>query len=174
LKLRDAVRSRGEELIAVLSKSADSEQRNVAAEALGYAPRSAGQVDALVRASRDSSGDVRNAATRALMEILRADPAAAKQVQAAPFVEMLHSGVWTDRNKASGVLLMLSASRDVALLANLKARAWEPLLEMARWPKEWSMEARMMLIRIAGLEDTRAMVLWTAPIDEFLAAVGAR
>jgi hypothetical protein len=173
LKLRDAARPRAEELIRVLSRSSDAEQRAMAADALGYADRSAAQIDALVNAARDPYDNVRNNATRALMEILRGEPKVTSQVPAAPFIEMLHSGIWTDRNKASGVLWSLSASRDVALLATLKARAWDALLEMARWPRDWSMEARVMLARIAGLDERRALELWTAPIDEFLAAVGA-
>jgi hypothetical protein len=174
LKLRDAVRPHAEELIRVLSRSSDAEQRSMAADGLGYVDRSAEQIDALVQAARDPSDNVRNYATRALMEILRGDPKASSQVPAAPFIEMLHSGIWTDRNKASGVLWSLSESRDVALMATLKARAWDALLEMARWPSDWRLEARVMLARIAGLDERRALELWTAPIDEFLAAIGAR
>lgn len=175
LKVREYARANVPELIRVLSKSAHSDQRATAADALGYADRSQEQMDALMAAVRDSNGDVRNIATRAISEILDGDPSAVSMVPAAPFVEMLHSGTWTDRNKSGWVLMSLSQSRDVAVLANLKARAWDALLEMASWRiSSWNSGARMILVRIAGIPDTRAVDLVNGPLPEFLAAIGAK
>jgi hypothetical protein len=175
LKVREYARAHVQEIIRVLSRAVDQDQRATAAEALGFADRSAAQLDALVAASRDPDGTVRNAAIRALMEILRGDPSAASQVPAAPFIEMLHSGTWTDRNKSTGVLAALSATRDVGLLANIKARAWEALLEMSRWrPFAWSAEPRIILARIAGIPEERAIGLAFAGVAPFLEAIGAK
>jgi hypothetical protein len=45
---------------------------------------------------------------------------------------------WTDRNKSSLALEMLTESRDPALIADLRARALPSLIEMARWKSELS------------------------------------
>ena len=50
-----------------------------------------------------------------------------------PFVDLLTSFSWTDRNKASMALTELGVRRDPALLASLCARALPSLVEMARW-----------------------------------------
>ena len=88
---------------------------------------------------------------------------------------MLHSGTWTDRNKSCAVLESLTKSSDVAVLGTLKARAWDALLEMARWrTPSWSHDARMILARIAGIPEDRAVTLTLAPLPEFLEAIGAK
>jgi hypothetical protein len=46
---------------------------------------------------------------------------------------MIASPVWTDRNKGSLALDALTLSRDPRLLQQLRQRALEPLIEMARW-----------------------------------------
>jgi hypothetical protein len=175
LKVRDYARAHSLELIRVLTRALDANQRATAADALGYAGRSPEQIDAFVKAAHDYDDIVRNNATRALMEILDADAAAASMVPAAPFVEMLHSGTWTDRNKSCAVLESLTKSSDVAVLGTLKARAWDALLEMARWrTPSWSHDARMVLARIAGIPEDRAVTLTLAPLPEFLEAIGAK
>jgi hypothetical protein len=175
LRVREYARGHVPELTRVLSKSAHSEQRAIAADALGYADRSQEQIDALVVASHDSSDEVRNNATRALSEILDGDPKAVSMIPAAPFVEMLHSATWTDRNKAGWVVASLTQARDVALLANLKARAWDALVEMACWRiPDWNSGARMILARIAGIPEQRARELTLATPAAFLEAIGQK
>jgi HEAT repeats len=174
LKVRDYARAHSLELIRVLSHASDPNQRATAADGLGYAGRSPEQIDALVKAAHDHDDIVRNNATRALMEILDGDSAAAAMVPAAPFIEMLHSGTWTDRNKSCAVLESLTQSRDIAVLGTLKARAWDALLEMARWrTPAWSHDPRMILARIAGIEEDRALTLTLAPLPEFLQAISS-
>jgi hypothetical protein len=59
-------------------------------------------------------------------------------VRPAPFIDLLNSIEWTDRNKSSFALEMLTESRDPALLLDLRARALRSLIEMARWKSELS------------------------------------
>jgi hypothetical protein len=144
----------------VLESAADARQRAAAAQVLGYADQSDGQVAALVRASRDVNEDVRNNAVRALSVISRASPKRAAQIPAPPFIQMLSSGTWTDRNKAGFLLGQLSEARDPKLLGQLRAGALPPLIEMARWRHPGhAYSARILLGRIAGIEESRLQQL---------------
>ena len=140
---------------AVLRTSADKEQRQIAAELLGYANQSRRQMADLVWASHDPDDGVRNNATRALAVLARSNPKVAARIPAAGFIEMLNSGKWADRNKAGELLLALSQWRAPKLLAALRAQALDSLLEMARWRSTHAQASRMMLGRIAGIEDAR-------------------
>jgi hypothetical protein len=73
------------------------------------------------------------------------------------------------------VLAALTKSRDVGVLGTLKARAWEALLEMARWRTTgWSGFPREILARIAGIPEERVMPLAFGPAAPFMEAIGAR
>jgi hypothetical protein len=175
LKVRDYARGHEDDLVRVLSLSSNADQRAVAADALGYGDRSTTQMAALVHAARDPDGNVRNYVTRALGEILRADPAAAAQVPPDTFIDMIRSGIWTDRNKSSGVLAGLTLSRDTELLSRLKSGAGDALLEMARWSDfGWAADARLILARIAGLPEPRALRLRFVSPQTFLEAIGQK
>ena len=104
-----------QEIIQVLTSSGDPDQRAMSADALGFGARTSEQMAALVRAARDPDEGVRNNVTRALSEILRANPTAASQIPPDNFIDMLRSGTWTDRNKGSMLLLLLTQSRDPIL-----------------------------------------------------------
>ena len=79
----------------------------------------------------------------------------------APFMAFLHSPIWTDRNKATGALMTLSASRDAALLARLRKGALAPLIEMARWKSDGHARPAFVLLgRIAGYSDDAAKAAW--------------
>ncbi len=163
------------ELRQVLGDGASAEQRAIAADALGYGRRSPEQITALVRACRDPNDSVRNNSTRALGELLSADPALGKQISADVFLEMIGSGVWTDRNKASFVLEKLARREDAEMLARVKSRAWEPLVEMARWRDTGhALMPRVVLGRIAGIPEERLMQIAFGPPGPFLDAIGAR
>jgi hypothetical protein len=167
--------ARHEDVIrAVLRSSADNRQRQMAAELLGYANQSRRQIADLVRASHDPDDVVRNNATRALGVLAKSDPKVAARIPAAGFVEMLNSGKWADRNKAGGLLMALSRWRSPKLLAALRARALESLLEMARWRSTGhAYPARMLLGRIGGIEEARLQELvWDdAQLDVIIKAV---
>jgi hypothetical protein len=150
-----AARHEGE-IRAVLRSSADDEQRRVAAQMLGYANQSARQIADLVWASHDPDEYVRNNATRALFVLANSDPKTAARIPAAGFIDMLNSGIWTDRNKASGLLSALSRWRTPRLLAAMRARAFDSLVEMARWRETGhANSARMILGRMGGIEEMR-------------------
>jgi hypothetical protein len=141
----------------VLAHSASAEQRVLAAELLGYAPDVRTVIADLVAAMRDPVSDVRNAALRALWVIAAygaKTPAIGIHVPAAPFIAMLWSLVWTDRNKSSLALSELTISRDSALLAELRARAVRPLLDIARWSDPGHAFPGVVLLgRIEGRSD---------------------
>jgi hypothetical protein len=161
------------EISHVLRESADKRQREMAAELLGYANQSKQQIADLVWASHDPDEGVRNNATRALGVLARSSPTLAAQIPAAGFVEILNSGKWVDRNKASFLLVDLSKARAPKLLAALRAQALASLLEMARWRSGHAYFARVLLGRIAGIEETRLQKLVgdNAQVDVIIKAV---
>jgi len=144
-------------LIDVLRDSSDARQRALAAEVLGYVKDKQSVVPDLVAAMRDPSPDVRNNATRALVVFSRfspTPPAEKIRIPPQPFIELLNSCIWTDRNKSSAALAELTEQRDPLLLAALQKQALPSLLEMAQWKSmghAWS--SLMILGRIGGLSD---------------------
>jgi hypothetical protein len=162
-----------DEVIRVLESSAKSDQRAIAADALGYGARNARQTAALVHASRDPDSEVRNNSTRALGEILRADSSAAREVPPDAFIDMVRSGTWTDRNKGCMTLWPLTQSRDAEVLAKIKAESEDALWEIARWRNVgWAFCARAVLGRIAGIPEERLNPLAFGPLDAFTSAIG--
>ena len=145
LAVRQYALQHEDELYRVLESSSDGKQRAIAADALGFANRSPRQIVALVHASRDADDSVRNDATRALLEMARAGPAVASQIPPDSFIDMLWSGIWSDRNKASGLFWILAASRDPKLLSRLQTEALDPLTEIAHWDADHALAARMIL-----------------------------
>jgi hypothetical protein len=145
-------------LRAVLRHSSDEDQRALAAQILGYASRKADIIDDLVYGTNDPSATVRNNAMRALAVIASASPRPMRRIPIEPFVGLLNSPVWTDRNKASLALLQLSARRNPELLATLRNQAMESLVEMARWKsKGHATPALMILGRIGGWSDENVL-----------------
>ena len=156
LAMREYALTHEELILQVLENSSDAQQRVVASELLGYAQQSDKQIAALAQASHDANGDVRNNAVRALLVLARSDPRVAAQIPAAEFIPLLHSGTWTDLNKACGLLEPLSAGRDPKLLSRLREQALDTLMEMARWRSPGhSYSAKVILGRIAGIEEKR-------------------
>jgi hypothetical protein len=141
----------------VLHESSDADDRALAAEVIAYTPVKQDVVADLVDAMRDPSSDVRNNAMRALAMFGRMTPSSdrpAVQVPSAPFIDLINSPVWTDRNKSSLALMELTEPRDPKLLAQLRERALPSLVEMARWKSEGhATPALLILGRIAGLTD---------------------
>jgi hypothetical protein len=139
----------------VLESSSDERQRIVAAQLLGYARQSRSQIIALVRATQDSNGMVRNNATRALIVLAESNPEIARGIPAEGFIELLLSETWSDLNKAGGLLKAITKSRDAKVLAQLRRReVLERLIEIARW-RSHGEAARYILGRIAGIDETR-------------------
>jgi hypothetical protein len=141
----------------VLRTSNDRDHRALAAEVLGYAPNKASVVPDLVYAMTDPSSDVRNNATRALALISmygQQHPELKITVPYEPFINLLNSLTWTDRNKASLALMALTESRNPALLAALRTRAFDAIVDIAQWSNPGhSMAGIFMLGRMAGIAD---------------------
>jgi len=169
LKLRDWVRANTATTYRVVETSRFADERADAAEALGYAEHSPEQIAALVRASFDADEDVRDNAIRALSVLCNLGVEVTRRIPAARFVAMLHSLDWTDRNKAGFLLLMLSQSRDDAVLDALRAGALGPLREMAQW-RDWGHAgfAAVILARLGGIPDDQVT---PAKVPEILKAV---
>lgn len=108
LKLRSLALRMEAKLFDLLANSSDAEHRAIATNALGYARQSPRQMEALVDAARDPSSEVRNNAVRALGVLLESNPALQANVPVQVFTGLVQSGIWTDRNKGTYVLLELA------------------------------------------------------------------
>lgn len=138
----------------VLASSRDVEQRQIAAEILGYAGRSREQIRALIRASHDVDSGVRNNAIRALVVLARSSSTASASIPGECFIDLLNSVIWTDRNKSVALLAVLTNGRNARLLACLREQALTSLVEMARWSYAGHANtARLMLGRVAGIDE---------------------
>jgi hypothetical protein len=152
------------QLRKVLRESSDARHRALAAQVLGYVANKQVVVDDLVHAMTDPDDAVRNNGMRTLLVFAAADPArapVAHRVPSEPFVAMLESPVWSDRNKASGALMALTSSRAPALLARLRRGRLKALVEMARWRSEGhAIPAFLVLGRVAGYSDEAVHAAW--------------
>jgi hypothetical protein len=164
----------GPDLRCVLRDSSESKQRALAAQVLGYVANKQDVVGDLVRGMSDPSEDVRNNAMRALLVFAEATPAPTRPVARVPyqpFIALLDSLVWTDRNKAAGALNALSRNRDRQLLATLAREAIASLVEMARWKsKNHAEDAFTILGRIARVSDDAIRAWDTGERETVIAA----
>jgi hypothetical protein len=107
----------------------------------------------LVYGMSDPDGDVRNVSTRSLAVLAgfaQRSPGRRIEVPVEPFIDMLNSIVWTDRNKSSMALLHLTEKRDPAVLSKLRERALPSLVEMSRWKSRGHASAPFFLQGRAG------------------------
>jgi hypothetical protein len=143
-------------LLEVVASSSDARHRSIAAQMIGYGNQSDAQLDALVHASLDPSDEVRNDAIRALWVLAGAKPELTPKIPLEAFGRLMHSGSWADHNKSSLLLVALTEGRDPKVLAQLRAEALDPLLEMARWHSRGHAEAALTILgRMAGIEESR-------------------
>jgi hypothetical protein len=143
-------------ILDALKNASDAQQRIVASDALGYAKQDRAQIEGLVLACHDRDGLVRNNATRALGVLASAHTRTSLEIPAEPFIEMLSSESWTDRNKAGFLLEGITASRNHKVLAELRSEALEPLIEMAKWHESGHAGMyRIILGRIGGIDEAR-------------------
>ena len=141
----------------VLRESSNAEHRALAAQIIAYTKDKQAIVEDLVFAMKDADSNVRNNAMRALTIIAQYEPKKAEKrivVPFQPFIEMLNSPEWTDRNKSSLAVVMLTEKPDVALLAALREKALPSLIEMARWKNDGHTSAPFVILgRVAGISE---------------------
>lgn len=141
----------------VLHESANPTHRALAAEIIAYSDDKRRVIRDLVEAMSDADESVRNNAMRALgliAELAQNKPEKKLKVPFAPFIEMLNSVEWTDRNKSSLALFRLTEHRDKKLLAELRHKALPSLLEMARWKSPGhSIAPFVILSRVSNISD---------------------
>lgn len=151
-------------LRAVLRTSGDVDHRALAAQVIAYAADKKAVVADLVYAMRDASSAVRNNATRALWLIAllaQRRPDLGIRIPHDPFIDLLNSISWTDRNKASLALMELTEARDTVLLGALRSRAFDALVDIARWSNPGhSIPGVLMLGRIAGIPDPEILAMF--------------
>jgi hypothetical protein len=142
----------------VLRHSADANERALASRVMAYVADKRTVIDDLELAMRDPDSEVRNNATRALWLIARLGqqtPALGIQVPPQPFVDLLNSVVWSDRNKSSFALMELTQPRDPSLLRALRTGALPSLIDIARWTsRNHAMPGIVILGRIGAMPDS--------------------
>jgi hypothetical protein len=151
-------------LSSVLEHSADATHRALAVQILAYGRNKQEIVRHLLHAADDHDEVVRNNSVRALGVLAQwANESASPGVSIPPdpFIKLLNSVFWTDRNKGVFLLMSLSASREPALLDKLRTESSESLIEMARWCNPGhALGPYMILARIVGMEDGEAFQAW--------------
>ncbi|MFT3824602.1 MAG: HEAT repeat domain-containing protein [Chitinophagaceae bacterium] len=143
------------QLINALRQAKDNRQRMAAAQVLAYANDKTIIIKELLHAVRDPDEAVRNNATRALgvlADYIQQTPGTKLTIPAAPFINMINSLVWTDRNKAGMVLFFLCMDKNnKQVLEQLKKQALPSLAEMAAWKNPGhAMMAYFIVAQIAG------------------------
>lgn len=146
-----------ETLRNVIKNSMHSQERAAAATIIAYYHDKRDIVNDLVAAVKDEDGGVRNDAIRGLGIILnyaQQRPNLKISIQPDPFISLMNSISWTDRNKSVGILLTMSEQRDKKFLQQLKKEILESLVDMAKWKSEGhAMAGYTILGRIAGWTD---------------------
>ena len=151
-------------LQTVLRESGDASHRALAAQVIAYAPDKGSVVDDLAAAMQDAAPGVRNNAMRALAlfaQYARENPTSNLSVPSAPFVDLLNSISWTDRNKSAAALAALTESRDPVLLADLRQRALASLIEMTRWKSRGHAYMPFVVLgRVGGMSEDAIAAAW--------------
>ena len=157
LAMRAYAVERESELRKVLETAKDPTQRRAAAALLGYVRRSQTQADALAKAMSDPDEEVRNNAVRALSVLSGGPGGGQMQINVQPLINLLYSGLWTDRNKASFLLQGMTNSRNPQVLDLLRREAMGPLIEGASWTGDTGHNTPFLIIlgRIGNIRDDK-------------------
>jgi hypothetical protein len=150
----------------VLRNTGEPEQRAVAATVIAYAPKKDQVLNDLQYALQDPDESVRGNAVRALKAIAvlaQKRPELGLKVAPTWLVEMLHSLVLSDRQRAAEALIILTDPGNSAVLDLMRQRALPELIEMARWKTlRYALPAFLLVGRIAGMADTDLHAQWQA------------
>jgi hypothetical protein len=151
-------------LRVVLHESAEATHRAWAAHIIAYAPNKKAIVEDLVFATRDPDGDVRNNALRALGVLAGFAQSASGRgikVPLQPFVDLVNSVEWTDRNKSAMALFNLTRTRDKSVLAYLRLRAVRSLVDMSRWKNPGHAQYPFFVLgRLADIPEAEIQIAW--------------
>lgn len=152
-------------LRAVLRESSDAGHRALAAQIIAYHANKRNIVKDLVYGMSDPDEGVRNDSMRAL-EVLavfaKNSPKQRIKLPVEPFIDMLNSIEWTDRNKSSFALSRLTEKRDPVILSSLRKRALPSLVEMARWKVSGhAMPSFTLLGRIGNVSEEEIQKAWS-------------
>ena len=150
--------------------------RVTAAWIAGYAPQDKAQIAALLGTVTDPDSTVRNNSIRVLAVLAAHDPDIARQIPPDPFIPMLRSLSWTDRNKALFLLDPVTATRDPKTLESLRRQALQPLRQVSLWTYWGHASMALTLVgRIAGIpEDRLQSLLASHNAAAILAALGPK
>jgi hypothetical protein len=150
---------------ASLRSSSDEAQRAIAAYVLVYATRKKDIVNDLQYGLKDADAGVRNNAARSLVALsvlAKLDPSTEVNISPTWFIEMLNSLSWSDRNQALWALQTLTDGRDPLVLDQLRTRALDALIDMARWKTlSHALPAFILLGRVAGIAEPEIQAAWT-------------
>ena len=144
-------------LANVLKNAANAEHRAAAAQIIAYSSNRTEVVNNLLYATDDPDEIVRNNAVRAiaiLAKYVALHPELKIIIPSAPFIKMMNSIVWTDRNKGASVLLSLTKNHDPEILKQINAQAMPSIIEMAKWKNRGHAAYSFIILgRIAGEDE---------------------
>lgn len=147
------------DLRKVLRSSAYDMQRAAATQIIAYHFDKKEVVPELMYAIIDESDEVRNNAIRGLAVIAyyaSEHPEKKIDIPYMPFIRLINSVSWSDRNKGLSVLMQLTRSRKPEILNKLKELSLQSLKEMAVWKSEaHALPAYVILARMAGISEDR-------------------
>jgi hypothetical protein len=159
-------------LRSVLREASDAGHRALAAHIIAYHTNKRDIVKDLVYGMSDPDSDVRNNSMRALgvLAVFANNwPKQRIQIPVEPFINMLNSIEWTDRNKSSRALYQLTEKRNPAVLSKLREHAVSSLIEMSRWKSPGHALGPFFLLgRASNLSEDEIKKHWDSGIRETL------
>ena len=158
----------------VLRESSDAEHRALAAQVIAYYKDKSVIVADLIEAMKDENSTVRNNAMRSLGLIAmhaQLHPGKRIKVPFEPFVALLNSLEWTDRNKSALALEELTVTRNAELLKLLRETSVPALIEMARWKNDGHAGTSFFILgRVGNFSDDEIGQAWLNGMREDLIA----